>query len=154
MNRKSILNVAAALFVAALPFATYTPAAEAQNNRTLAVVSIPFAFEAGSRHCEAGKYTVSLQGENFMVLHGASGSATSIVRWNDDMTPASTTRVVFHRYGNQYFLREVWDENAPSHLVNPETRAEARARKAQATDVAANHGAGANVEVAIAANRN
>jgi hypothetical protein len=67
------------------------------------------------------------------------------------MKPSETTKVVFHRYGNQYFLREVWDANESSHLVNPETPAEAKAQKIEA---AANHGAGATVEVELAANRN
>jgi hypothetical protein len=153
MNRTSILNFAASLFIATLPFATYTPAAQAQNNKTLAVVSIPFAFEMGSSHFGPGKYTISLQGENFIVIQGASGSATSLVRWNPDMKSGDTTKVVFHRYDDQYFLREVWDANEPSHLVSGETKAEAKARKEQKIEVAANHGAGATVEVAIAANR-
>jgi hypothetical protein len=127
-TRTSILKIAATLIAAA---ALSTSAVRAQTSTRLAVVTVPFAFDAGSAHLPAGTYTFSVSGADFMTINSAAtGTSMSLVRRSPDTQNSAETKIVFHHYGNRYFLREVWGEGAPSHVVAIESKAESTARKA------------------------
>jgi hypothetical protein len=146
--RTSILKIASTLIAAA---ALSTSALHAQTPTRLAVVTVPFAFESGSAHLPAGTYTFSVVGAGLMTISGDStGTSMSLIRRNPDAQNSGETKVVFHHYGNQYFLREVWGEGAPSHVVAIESKAEATARKAPKSLTVAGV-APAAVQVTIAA---
>ncbi len=130
--RTATLKIAATL-IAAAALSTSAVHAQVPTSR-LAVVTVPFAFESGSAHLPAGTYTISLSGAQLMSVSSAGKDGSmSLVRHAADTQNSANTRVVFHRYGNQYFLREVWDEGATNHVVTVETRAEAKVRKASTT---------------------
>lgn len=72
------------------------------------VVNIPFAFVAGESTLPPGHYTVTHLNDN-LTIHdrgnrGVYVSTHSAQRSAED----NTTKLVFHRYGNAYFLSEVW----------------------------------------------
>jgi hypothetical protein len=73
-------------------------------------VQIPFDFAAGSTNMEAGDYEVTFplngavllqrsdrKGGAFVMTHATGGGITS-----------ATNKLVFHRYGERYFLRQIW----------------------------------------------
>jgi hypothetical protein len=60
------------------------------------VVDIPFAFTAGSATLPAGEYRVQKLDRNSAVL--------LIHCWD-----ARESKLVFNRYGNRYFLSQVWN---------------------------------------------
>jgi hypothetical protein len=90
-----------------------TAAAFAQTSIALNA-NVPFDFIAGGKALPAGHYTVS-QGPGAALLvrsqqsDGAGKAAVFAIA-----TPAYSrggrhdSRLVFHRYGNTYFLSEVW----------------------------------------------
>jgi len=80
---------------------------------------IPFNFVVGSKTYPAGTYEIgSIDSTNSktLLLKTRDGSASAMINSNaaESLTPANKTKLVFNRYGNQYFLSQIW--------VNGETR--------------------------------
>ncbi|MEA2259445.1 MAG: hypothetical protein QOJ51_2270 [Acidobacteriaceae bacterium] len=70
-------------------------------------VNVPFAFHSGSQRMPAGVYMVTIESQHLILLRG--DSTTGFVNANPEIgKPAAKGKLVFKRYGNQYFLREVW----------------------------------------------
>jgi hypothetical protein len=152
---RSILNFAATVFAAILPF-TAAATMQAQSPQALGTVTVPFAFEAGSAHLQPGTYTISLLNQHVMLVRGTSdlnSSAISMARWNEDGKSSASSKVVFHHYGDKYFLREVWDQSMARHLENSQTPAETKMKKARALNVASNDSL-APVNVVVASSLN
>jgi len=87
-------------------------AAPAQTAGTVKA-NVPFAFTVQGRDMPAGEYVVAHDNYNAAVIlkcqeHGVS----VIVPTNALESPNSrnTGKLVFHRYGGQYFLAEVWGD--------------------------------------------
>lgn len=78
---------------------------------------IPFDFIVGNKEFKAGKYSVGR-------LSASNNAGTLIIRGEDDGAVANFTvnnatdksgsqaRLIFRRYGNQYFLAKVFDGNS------------------------------------------
>jgi hypothetical protein len=70
-------------------------------------VNVPFAFQSGSQRMPAGVYRVTIESQHLILLRGDSMSG--FVHTNPQIgKPVVKDKLVFQRYGNQYFLREVW----------------------------------------------
>ena len=86
-----------------------TQVARAQESM---VVDIPFAFTAGSATLPAGEYGVQkLDGNSAVLLihcWDAKASALVITHAAEAKEPQSESKLVFNRYGNRYFLSQVW----------------------------------------------
>src|SRR6266851_3849598 len=76
------------------------------------VADIPFAFTAGNATLPAGEYRVQkLEGNSAVVLircSDASASAMVITNAAQANERQSGSKLVFNRYGNRYFLSQVW----------------------------------------------
>ena len=77
------------------------------------VVDIPFAFTAGNATLPAGEYRVQKLDRNSAVLliHYWDAKASALVITNAAEAKESQTesKLVFNRYGNRYFLSQVWN---------------------------------------------
>jgi hypothetical protein len=76
-------------------------------------VDIPFAFVAGGVHLPAGHYLVYHPGDPYLlVIEKDDGRARAMEYVHPSATDpnASSTKMVFNKYGNQYFLSQVWTE--------------------------------------------
>ncbi len=79
--------------------------------------SIPFDFAAGETNLKAGDYTVKRISKDALQLRNAQTKTSVIV-----MAPLviqqtrndAPERLVFKRYGNEYFLSQVWTNRAAS----------------------------------------
>jgi len=73
---------------------------------------IPFSFYVGSKALPAGNYVVRPIGSthNVLAIQNADNHATAltIVPIGVQAATAQNTKLVFHRYGNTYFLSQVW----------------------------------------------
>jgi hypothetical protein len=104
------------------------PGVKAQSLGETVVADIPFAFQIDSEHLPAGKYRLETNGSDVMWVKGDTTSGVMMVMRNHLNTPASKGAVVFHHYGNQYFLREVRTAGSDGYLWANETKAERHAK--------------------------
>ena len=90
--------------------------------------SIPFAFQVGSMHMPAGLYVVSLRSEHLVFLQsqgpGKQASTFVVVTPSENGKIQRNGRLVFHRYGEEYFLREVWEAQSKQGIAFAPSRQE------------------------------
>lgn len=116
------------LCVLVVGFATvFSHTAKGQSLETRVVAEIPFAFQAGGYRLAAGTYSIGTAGD-FLWIKGDSDSVVMVVRKDSARAPLSDSAVVFHRYGGQYFLREIRSAGEGTVLWAGETKAERRAK--------------------------
>jgi hypothetical protein len=118
-------------FAAVASFAAVAPALAQQDVRLVA--HVPFAFAVGEANLPSDTYHLSrLNGHRELLL--LRGDRTgAVVRTDEVRLPRTDSEpsLVFHRYGNQYFLRQIrWEDTA--RLDVPETKAERQAAKGRA----------------------
>jgi len=93
----------------ALAFIAATQTMRAQEP---VLVNIPFAFTAGEKVLPAGEYRVekSARGSLMLLIQRTDRSAAAFVPSIAAQANATQTqsKLVFHRYGNRYFLSQVW----------------------------------------------
>jgi hypothetical protein len=76
-------------------------------------VDVPFAFVVGGVHLPAGHYHVYHPGDPYViVIEKDDGRARAMAYVHPSTTEASasSTKLVFNKYGDQYFLSQVWTE--------------------------------------------
>jgi hypothetical protein len=110
--RKQIFK-AATMFVGIIALAFVSAlAASAQNTRNL-VVNVPFDFTVKGKTLPAGEYVISrasTSNETGLMMRRQDNNASAIVL----TTPVQArenqeeSRLVFSRYGERYFLSQVW----------------------------------------------
>lgn len=92
-----------------LAFLATTQAARAQE---ALVANIPFAFTAGQTTLPAGEYRV--QKASFdspeLLIRSAEGNGAIMVMTSaaSASAPQAKSKLIFHRYGDRYFLAQVW----------------------------------------------
>ena len=72
---------------------------------------IPFDFHVGNNLMPAGDYKISAITDDDMVLRIGSGNRSAVALTNSKEAKAgseASPRLVFHKYGDQYFLAAVW----------------------------------------------
>jgi hypothetical protein len=82
----------------------------------------------------AGEYTFSrLSGfSNSMMLINSVDASTSVFQstfGTQILTPKNESTVVFHKYGDQYFLEQIWLEGEREGTEVPESRSERTIRR-------------------------
>jgi len=116
----AIVAVSFLLVAAAAPLA-------AQISKLTATV--PFEFVVAGRTMPAGEYEVwKSPTSSMIVLRGLNQRISALsIAMGDPVTsrnPAADTRLIFNRYGDQYFLHAVVNAYAAVEFTLPETRAE------------------------------
>ncbi|HEX8847137.1 MAG TPA: hypothetical protein VF791_21010 [Pyrinomonadaceae bacterium] len=80
---------------------------------TKLTVNIPFDFQIGDKTLPAGTYSVRQLAQNVVLIESADGKTRALaqtmgtVQAGED-EKAVQERLVFHQYGNQRFLAQVW----------------------------------------------
>ncbi len=143
MSTFSMSKIPATVIAAVLALASLAPALHAQDSGFIVKVNVPFAFEiATGQYFTPGVYTIHMDSAQSMIVQGTSKSGLAITQLANDGKPAKKGKAVFTRYGEKYFLREVWVTGNSSHLLCNESKAERRLQ------VAANQGP-TNVQLAL-----
>ena len=91
--------------------------AAAQAQTTHMKVTVPFEFIAGNVQLPAGDYQVEAMGPwggPALSVHNVNSKAGSVVLSNScrSQKPTTSDKLVFYRYGHEYFLAEVWNRNS------------------------------------------
>jgi hypothetical protein len=104
--KKQMLSIAAALALSLIAAGH----CGAQQNPIR--VKVPFAFSVGDKAMPAGEYRVAelARAQSVQMIAQSDGQATIMVMTNGVMREgdAPSPRLTFHRYGNRYFLVQIW----------------------------------------------
>jgi hypothetical protein len=151
MNNSRLNSIlGSSLIACALSLGTLvsTQTAAAQSTNTVAEANIPFAFQAGSQQMPAGQYRIVRESSSLVLLSGPSHADDFILMHEaTSLQVPSKGKIVFHRYGDKYFLSQIWTVGNPEGLESSKTRAEKDAMKE--TRLAKNDSAPSLVEVAV-----
>ena len=112
MKKELLRGFTMVALIVVLALASAVASANAQSaNRVVA--DIPFEFSVGYKAMPAGEYSVravNLTGNVLMIQSADNKNAA--VRLSDETERAKKNthaRLVFHRYGDRYFLAEIWN---------------------------------------------
>jgi hypothetical protein len=117
----------AALFLAA----TFVTASSAPAQDDLVKAAVPFNFTVGDRTLPSGTYTIGSRGAstNVLVLRNWDKKiAVMSLGAADENNPQGENVLVFHRYGNQYFLSDIRSTGTSMNIHFAPTKAEKRAK--------------------------
>jgi hypothetical protein len=98
--------------------AALTVPAQAGNIRA----RVPFGFTVRQALLPAGEYTVSNNGNGALIIRGFRGGAVALGMGRSS-SRATNPKLVFHRYRDEYILREVWMTGTSGYAL-PETSRE------------------------------
>ena len=113
MKTKLINLISKVTLLSAMLLVTLAASAQGQTLQYRVKANIPFDFTVGDKTLSAGKYTIGrTHRSDDLVLSVADvrGRTKAIRLTSAALTthPKEKASLVFHRYGNQYFLFQVW----------------------------------------------
>jgi hypothetical protein len=126
--------VAIAFFLAA----TFLTARTAKAQSHAVEVSVPFSFAINDTTLPAGKYTITseLSDPATLVVRDQSHAIKAIdVGLNDPSGSGKPSQLVFHHYGDLYFLSEIRFAPAYKAVYLPPTKLEQHAKKHSGKEV-------------------
>ena len=102
MNR----NITGMLAILALTLSICVPTISAQ---TIVKANVPFSFTVGKTEMPAGNYVVSSVSESAIAItdRNTGTSVLSLFRSEQAKSNDGTAKLVFHKYGDKYFLSQV-----------------------------------------------
>ena len=98
--------------------------------------TVPFDFAVGNSHLPAGTYTISsadLRGSTGLVIRSDSGKISVLTTAYADGKDSKNSKLVFDKYGDQYFMREILCSNSDMNVELPVSKAEKKAAQYQAS---------------------
>jgi hypothetical protein len=106
--------------------------AEAANIRA----KVPFSFTVRQALLPAGDYTVTNNGNGALIIRGFRGGAVALGR-GQSSNRDSNPKLVFHRYRDEYILREVWMTGTSGYALPESARERELSRASKASGAVA-----------------
>jgi hypothetical protein len=69
--------------------------------------SVPFSFTVNKRVLPPGTYNVASSNAHSLLIRGY-GAGAVVMGQHAEASALTSPKLVFHRYGDEYILREVW----------------------------------------------
>jgi len=126
MKTQIIRSLSVALLAAASAFA--------QGTQRL-TVQVPFGFHVGNSILPAGEYTVYTDTPNVLRLRSDDSKSTVMILTHgvEKLNGPSQGQLVFNKYGDEYFLSQVWkpgiNTGSELHKTRREFESAASARR-------------------------
>jgi len=96
-------------------------------------VKIPFDFSMGDKKLQAGQYTFSRSSPDGKIMLvsrvDANKSVFQSTIGTEVLAAKNESKLVFHRYGNQYFLKQIWTAGERRGTEVLESRSERTIRR-------------------------
>ena len=114
MKKELLKGITMLALIVTLALATAVISANAQSaNSNKVVDNVPFEFSVGYKSMPAGEYSVQTiaSASDGLLIQSADGKISAL-RLSDAIQTSKDkpkARLVFHRYGDRYFLAEVWN---------------------------------------------
>lgn len=148
MSKQIVNRLTMLTLVLGLALASTVVTANGQLSSQLVTADIPFDFIVADQTFSSGKYTVRKATNEGKVLSISSVDGKSSIRRLSnsavDTNEGGKARMVFHRYGQQYFLAEVWSGDKYGRQLI-ESKMEGHLRREQ--EKLASNGSKSNYEI-------
>jgi hypothetical protein len=119
--------------IALLAFASFAATDHALAWDQAVRADVPFNFTAGGTQFPAGTYTIIHDSPQMIRVKGADQQArfvvSSIAAFSEEL---GDNKLVFHKYGDRYFLREVVNSNSNFDVRLPVSKLEKRVKNEKA----------------------
>jgi hypothetical protein len=94
---------------------------------------VPFSYHAGSNVMPAGKTEVDHNGSSSYQRLATKAGKSIFIAAETGTTASKGACLIFHRYGNEYFLSEVWSPSGTGSKLQP-TREELNQKERASTN--------------------
>jgi hypothetical protein len=112
--------------------------------QTAARANVPFAFKVGTTQMPAGTYTIRNDaGSSVIAVRNVQTGTSALAMGRRESPSKQTDKLIFHRYGSQYFLTAILGGKGSQGMDLPATKQEKELQVAQAPANSGN-----NVEIA------
>jgi len=125
--KKLIISLIVAISLGAASLATTLAAPFTVKIRA----DIPFDFMVGKRRMPKGEYLIESVGDSgtLTIRHAKKGKAVTFNTIRHKPTDSPKSKLVFNRYGDQYFLSRIWDGSSETILKLNKSKTEKRIAK-------------------------
>jgi biotin-(acetyl-CoA carboxylase) ligase len=127
MKRKVIKRLTMLSLVSMFSLCAAVASANAQLSTPIKA-KIPFDFNVGDKKLPAGEYTFSrlsaVSDNKVMLVLGVGVGVLQSTYEAEVLTPKNKSTLVFHKYGDQYFLEQIWSGGEQAGSQVPESRSE------------------------------
>jgi hypothetical protein len=136
MKKQIVKTLSMSVVILTVVFATAVVSANGQTTERVSA-QIPFDFVVGDKTLSAGEYVVSSatqDGAGLLIRKAKTNDAA--IRFTHEIAarPKQThARLVFHRYGQTYFLAEVWQGGNSTGRALAQSKAERALRRERAS---------------------
>lgn len=108
--------------------------------RTTSKANIPFAFQVANQTIPVGEYLILTDTNQRAQTIRRTFSSASVIVLTDSVVDAknegSEPKLVFHKYGDNYFLSEIWTGRAEGRRLRVSKREKQLARETAGSEVA------------------
>jgi hypothetical protein len=125
--KKLIISTIVAISFGAALFATTLAAPFTVKIRA----DIPFDFMVGKKRLPKGEYLIESLGDTgaLTIRSAKKGKAVTFNTIKSKPTDSNKSKLVFNRYGEQYFLSRIWDPSSETILKLTKSKTEKRIAK-------------------------
>ena len=113
MARQILKGLTMLMAIVGLAFVSAVATANGQTGNKV-IAQVPFEFIVGNKTLAAGEYSVrALDNAGNALMIRAADSKDQAIRLSITAGPEknkTNARLVFHRYGDRYFLAQVWSQ--------------------------------------------
>ncbi len=89
---------------------------QAQDQVARVKVVVPFDFTDGSKQFKAGTYTIGVLNQSTALIRSWSNTGMAAMQSTIDAKPAERGRVTFHKYGDRYYISDIFSAGRLDHL--------------------------------------
>jgi hypothetical protein len=122
--KKLIISLIVAISIGAASLATTLASPFTVKIRA----EIPFDFMVGKKRLPKGEYVIESLGDSgaLTIRDARKGRAVTFNTIKSKPTDSSKSKLVFNRYGDQYFLARIWDTSSATILKLNKSKTEKR----------------------------
>ncbi len=119
--------------IALLAIANFAVAGTSFAQSKAVQAKVPFDFTVGNKVLPSGMYTIEEESPWSIVIknHDKAVERVSVVE-QDGKKAASGGKLIFHKYGSQYFLSEILSDQANMNVQVPVSKTEKRVKLQEA----------------------
>lgn len=95
--------------------------------------NVPFSFSVEQKSMGPGQYSIIVTDRVLEIRNDSTNETVELIAQHEESAKPQATRLVFHKYGDRYFLAEVWNatgQAGASGMELPAGKAEQETRAA------------------------